>query len=73
MTEHKRGLIARLRAHRDKLERKQRRPDETAKRIRLRVPVHVTESGRKAKRMVFRSLVVREGDVQRGGRPRPLV
>lgn len=37
---------------------------ESAERIRLRVPVHIAESGRERKPTVLRSLMVRERDVQ---------
>ena len=65
VTEHERGLIARLRPHRQEIERQHSGAFESAERIGLRVPVHVSESGRKPKRTVLRSLVVRERDVQR--------
>jgi hypothetical protein len=73
MTKREDGLIARLRPQRQEIERQYRGAFESAERIGLRVPVQVTESSRKAKRMVFRALVVRQSDVQRRGRLRLLV
>jgi hypothetical protein len=64
-TGRERGLIARFTSDRKKIEGKHRGAFESAERIRLRVPVHVTERGRKPKRTVLRPVVVRERDVQR--------
>ena len=65
VTERARGLIARLRLHRQEIERQYSGAFESAERIGLRVPVHVTGSRRKLKRPVLRSLVVPQNDVQR--------
>src|SRR5260370_34490357 len=73
VTEGERGLIARLRPYWQEIESQHGGAFEPAEWIGLRVPVHVTESGRKPKRTVLRSLVVRKCDVQRGGRLRLLV
>ena len=64
-TERERGRVARFRSDCEEIQRQHRRAIEPAERIRLRVPVHVPESGRKQKRTVLRSLMVRERDVQR--------
>src|SRR5260370_27750170 len=73
VTEGERGLIARLRPYWQEIESQHGGAFEPAEWIGLRFPVHVTESGRKPKRTVLRSLVVRKCDVQRGGRLRLLV